>query len=216
MSSSKTTSPGSSRVRANTSARRAIIVSFTAIIGVVVLAAMGLVGVAQRTQAAATSIGAVAPQLGKAHAADNTAIDNAAGSSAVVDSAVVDDAAADTQAAMLTAWQHARFDLDTPRTTLNVGYMYSEPGGESHGGELIGVIDGIDCRDVVEVTELDSANAEALNKASNRRVIDNAVWLRVTPHSVYHFANADLVNGTALDPRQTEVTAWVKNTGFCI
>lgn len=200
-------STGSSRVRANVKARRAIVVSVTAIIGVVVLAAMGLAGVAQRTQAAATSIGAVAPQLAQAHAA----IDNAAGNSAVLDSA-----AADTQAAMLAAWQHARFAPDTPRTTLDVGYMYSEPGGEAHGGELIGVIDGIDCRDIVEVTDAESANADALNQASNRRVIDNAVWLRVTPHSVYHFANMDLVGGTALDPRQAEVTAWVKNTGFCI
>lgn len=200
-------SSGSSRVHTRTSARRAIVVSVTAIIGVVVLAAMGLASVAQRTQAAATSIGAVAPQLAEAHAA----IDNAAGNSAVADSA-----AADTQAAMLAAWQHARFTPDTPRTTLHVGYMYSEPGGTDHGGELIGVIDGIDCRDVVEVTASESANADALNQASNRRVIDNAVWLRVTPHSVYKFANADLIGDTALDPTRTEVTAWVKNTGFCI
>lgn len=198
-------SPGSSRVRANVKARRAIIVSVTAIIGVVVLAAMGLASVAQRTQAAATSIGAVAPHLAAAHAASNDAKDT-----------VFDSAAADTQAAMLAAWQHARFTPDTPRTTLDVGYMYSEPGGEAHGGTLIGVIDGIDCRDIVEVTDAESANADALNQASNRRVIDNAVWLRVTPHSVYHFANMDLVGGTALDPRQAEVTAWVKNTGFCI
>lgn len=200
-------SSGSSRVHANVKARRAIVVSVTAIIGVVVLTAMGLAGVVQRTQAAATSIGAVAPQLAQTHAAQ----DNAAGNSAVLDSA-----AADTQAAMLAAWQHARFAPDTPRTTLDVGYMYSEPGGTDHGGELIGVIDGIDCRDIVEVIDAESANADALNQASNRRVIDNAVWLRVTPHSVYHFANADLVGGTALDPHLTEITAWVENTGFCI
>lgn len=215
MSSSKVTSSGSSRVRTRTSARRAITVTVTAIIGIIVLFAMALAGVMQHTQAAATSIGAVTPQLGKAYVAGNDATDSIL-DSAAGNGAVVDNAAADTQAAMLAAWQHARFTPDTPRTTLDVGYMYSEPGGEPHGGTLIGVIDGIDCRDIVEVTDAESANAEALNQASNKRVIDNAVWLRVTPHSVYHFANMDLVEGTALDPRQTEVTAWVKNTGFCI